>query len=177
MLPAAAMGFMVVLRTKQLFHIDALLWFAATPMLGWIGVVLFGFVGNASMRRALERRLIAAGEDMKRERYFVGAARPSYSSALDPHEDVGFLIFAPDRLIFVGDSLRIEVKKNSIIRIVRKANAHSWLFLGGWIAIEGAVDGKPIRLLVEPREKPLVIQNKPVAVMLKRRLEEWLRQP
>ncbi len=116
-------------------------------VLGWLAVNAFGLLGNQAMRTELSAKLgqSASGGD------FVGFARPTYRSGLDPHEDVGFLVLDAKHLRFVGDSLTVELPWSSVERIGLRPNIHTLLGLGGWISIEGKLDGVPVRMLVESR--------------------------
>ena len=70
-------------------------------ILGWLATNWFGAMPNRAMRGQLERILKVKGEDLGSATWFVGFATPRYSSALDPHEDVGFLLLEPTRIRFL----------------------------------------------------------------------------
>src|SRR5688572_20969537 len=107
---------------------------------------------------------------------FVGMASPSYRSIIDPHEDVGFLIVQPDRLEYHGETMEIVLKRDEVQGILFRPNAHTLAGLGRWIAIEGRVGGKLVRLLIEPRERPTLLANLAYGKKLKERLESWLKR-
>ncbi len=115
--------------------------------LGWLTVNAFGLFANQAMRAELSARLglTASGGE------FVGFARPTYRSGLDPHEDVGFLVLGEEGLRFTGDTLTVDLPWDAVERIRLRPNIHTLLGLGGWISIEGHLDGAPVRMLVEPR--------------------------
>lgn len=147
---------------------------AAFPIVGWLCLNVFGLYGNDAMRQALARRLDRRRTPARAERYFVGVARPSYRSLLDPHEDVGFLILHADRLEFFGDRLSIEVARSDLRLVGFRPNPHTWVGVGRWISLDGECEGTPIRLLVEPRERPLLVQNLFFGRRLRLRLADWL---
>lgn len=115
--------------------------------LGWIAVNAFGLSGNQAMRTELAARLglTASGGE------FVGFARPTYRSRIDPHEDVGFLVLGEEGLRFTGDTLTVDLSWTAVERVRLRPNIHTLLGLGGWISIEGNLEGTPVRMLVEPR--------------------------
>jgi hypothetical protein len=49
------------------------------------------------------------------------------------------------------------------------------LGLGRWISLEGVADGKPIRLLIEPRERPTLLGNLLFSKALAGRLRRWMQ--
>lgn len=150
----------------------ALLVFAT--LAGWAATGWFGFYQNAQMRQELAALLLARGETLDRA-VFVGMATPRHSGILDAHEDVGFLVLKADRLRYVGENRTIEIFRNDIGRIRMRGNVHSLIGLGGWVAVEGMVQGSPIRVLFEPREHPTMFQNARSRRPLLQRLEEWRR--
>jgi hypothetical protein len=107
---------------------------------------------------------------------FVGVATPRYSSMLDPHEEVGYLIAQPDRLEFHSETKTIEVFREQVKRIRFRPNVHTLLGLGRWVSVEGTADGKPIRLLIEPRDKPTLLGNFLRSKALLLRLRRWLAE-
>lgn len=132
-------------------------------VVGWVAVVLFGFWNNEGMRKVLSRRFdrrFPPGADAAPERYFVGIARPTYRNLLDPHEDIGFLVLEPDQLRFYGDTLEVSFPWSVFSSVRRRANAHTWLGIGGWVSLEGkTAEGKELRFLIEPRENSIVVGN------------------
>lgn len=144
----------------------------AGTIFGWLAVNFFGLFENARMRTQLQRILIAKNETLT-EPIFVGFATPRYSSALDPHEDVGFLAITPDRLRFVSETRTVEVPKAAVTQVRLRGNVHTLLGLGRWVSVEGTIDGKPIRFLMEPREYRTLLANKGYAKRLAQRLNEW----
>ncbi|MFQ3587158.1 MAG: hypothetical protein SNJ76_05790 [Fimbriimonadaceae bacterium] len=135
-----------------------------------------GLYDNEAMRRESEARLAARGGDKPGERYFVGFARPSYTGLLDPHEDVGFLIVHADRLEFLGERHDLVVDRSRIESIRFRRSIHSWVGLGRWVSIEGAIEGKPFRMLVEPREMGTLRANRRFGSRLRKRLQDWLAE-
>ena len=147
----------------------------AATILGWLAVNFWGLVENRKMKLQLSRILEARGI-LAKDAPFVGIATPRYSSMLDPHEEVGFLFFLPDRIEFVSETKTIELFRNQV-RIIRfRANVHTLLGLGRWVSLEGVADGKPIRLMIEPRERPSLIGNLRRSKPLLMRLKRWLAE-
>lgn len=173
--PFAILGSLEILKEPNLILSNALLWFALVPVVGWNAVNLFGLFGNRKMRTTLARRLEQVGHRAPIEKFFVGIATPSFHSTLDAHEDVGFLLLYPDSLQFWGDSKEIEIDRKNIVRIQKRLNIHTLLGLGGWIAIDGVMDGKPIRLCIEPRERDTLLGNSRLRGKFAARLQLWLK--
>jgi hypothetical protein len=139
----------------------------------WIGLNFLALPGNQGMRKALRMRLDADRPHDHRKRFFVGFARPSFTSLLDPHEDIGYLVFDGDELEFVGESKHLLIKKGEISEIRTRINPHSFIGLGRWISVDGVRSGHPIRMLVEPREKWTLLGNLLVSRRLLRELKAW----
>ena len=137
--------------------------------MGWLSLSLFGLWGNATMRRLLDARIKDQGE-----RWFVGFASPKYTGLLDAHEDVGFLIFGKDVLTFAGDSRRVEILRDDVVRVRFRPNVHSVVGLGRWVSVEGVVKGSPIRMFVESRERPTMLGNLRLSRKLRKRIESWV---
>ena len=148
-------------------------WIGAFLFASWVSLAVFGLVGNRSMRREMSRRMHIDRPFDKTERYFVGFARPVFRSALDPHEDVGFLVLHPDRIEFWGSERKATLERTDVAGVCFRPNTHSLVGLGRWVSVEAVVDGKPVRLLVEPREKATLIGNLPFSRRLRRRIEDW----
>jgi len=176
---AVALPFLVaglaMVRPDDLARPVPLVLLALFPTVGWIALNALASRGDAAMRAVLERRLsrrfpapVVAGP------WFVGFARPSYVSALDPHEDLGFLFVTADAVVFVGETQRVELPRGSILRVGRRANPHTWLGLGGWVTLEGEVEGKPVRMMVEPRERRTLRGNVAAAHALRTTLTEQI---
>jgi hypothetical protein len=120
---------------------------------GWLAVNFIGLIGNSSLRKAVEMKFKDRYEYDSDHRYFVGFARPGKYGLLDPHEDLGFLVFRDTGLEFFGEVHQIELDWGSITKVGKRRNIHSWLGLGGWVSIEAVVGDKAVRLQVEPRVK------------------------
>ncbi|HRK20399.1 MAG TPA: hypothetical protein PLX06_01235, partial [Fimbriimonadaceae bacterium] len=56
-----------------------------------------------------------------------------------------------------------------------RPNPHSWAFLGGWVSVEGKLEGEPVRMLLEPRERPTLWGNRRLRGAFKNRIEKWLQ--
>jgi hypothetical protein len=150
------------------------IWFLlGFPVVGWLSLNLLGFYQNSFMKRELARRLGLFGVKDLPEHYFVGIARPRFRSALDPHEDVGYLVLHPDRVEFLGESVQVGLDKKNVKRIRFRSNPHTFVLLGRWVSVEGEVGGTPVRLLIEPREKGTLLGNLFFSERLRERLDTW----
>lgn len=142
---------------------------------GWLATGWFGLYQNLRMRQELSSLLLARGENLDGA-IFVGLATPRHSGILDAHEDVGFLLLKADRLRYVGENRVIEIYRNDIGRIRLRPSVHTLVGLGGWISIEGEVQGSPIRVSIEPRESATMFGNARRRRPLSKRLEGWRRR-
>ena len=149
--------------------------FAISPVAGWIGMNFFGLYGNRRMKRELLTFLMGLRPNLHAELFFVGIATPKYSSLVDPHEDVGFLILLPDRLEFFGDHLNLSVNRRSVLGVDFRMNPHTLVGLGRWVSVEGRIGEKNIRLQLEPREKQTLLGNLRFGKRLKGAIERWLK--
>ena len=166
-LPFAAWGIWTIVRDRAASP-SSLVWLGFGIVVGWVALSLFGFWGNGTMRRLLSARLLP--EDGS---WFVGFASPKFAGLLDAHEDVGFLILGKDELTFAGDSRRVELPKDCVVRVVFRPNVHSLVGLGRWVSVEGVVKGQPVRMLLEPRRKPTMLGNLLLSGQLKAEIEAW----
>lgn len=169
----AGMGLAVVRYRDGAALFEALGVAAAGVVAAWVATGLFGLWANGSIKREMGRRYHEVHGFEKAEKYFVGCARPAYRGALDPHEDVGWLVLHDDKVEFFGSYLSLEMDKTEVAQVVRRPNPHTWLGFGGWISLEGQVKGTSLRLLVEPREARTLWGNVLVARRLLVRLREW----
>lgn len=135
-------------------------WTLAFFATGWLMTNLLGLIGNGGIKRQMELRFLADHPGDKRMRVFVGFARPSYKGLLDPHEDVGFLLVSPESITFQGAVHQFSVPTVDVQTVRFRPNAHSWLLLGRWIAIEAEVGGRNVALHIEPREKATLLGNR-----------------
>jgi hypothetical protein len=174
-IPPIAMGIWQIYKAEDIFT-RGLWWIVAGPVLGWLAMNLLGLYQNSTMRSEMSLRLRNMRGGAPEDRVFVGMASPKHNSVIDPHQDVGFLLFTDDRLEYVGELLNVVLKKHDITGVTYRPNAHSVLGLGRWVSVEGTVDGKPVRLMVEPRERNTLWGNKMYGKALKARIEEWLRR-
>jgi len=130
--------------------------FVASIVIGIFAVNLLGLFQNRRMHAELKPLIHGRPEP----NWFVGVGKPGGVGALDPHQDIGFLLLSHSGVEYVGESARYTIPYAEIIGVGYKVNAHSLLGLGRWVAIEGKHDGKPFMLLVEPRTHPTILQNK-----------------
>ncbi|MBC8064465.1 MAG: hypothetical protein H7Y17_06525 [Chlorobia bacterium] len=152
------------------------LWLVALgTVCGWIGLNLFGLVGNAYMRRALKRELVAKHVDFNDPHFFVGFASPKFINILDAHEDIGFLFLREEMVEFVGESNNVKVPKVQIQRVIFRPNVHTWVGIGRWICIEGLHKKTRFRLSIEPRERNFLLMNLIGSGAIKKRILDWLK--
>ena len=171
--PPATVGLFLVVVKGQFLGTGLWLLILST-VLGWLAVNQFGFFENARMRKQLTNILKATGQELPKEHYFVGFATPKYSSILDAHEDVGFLCIYSDRVSFISESRNLELSKSDLKLVRFRPNVHSLIFLGRWISLEGISGGRPIRLLIEPREKVTLFGNRRFGAKLQKHLAKWI---
>ena len=176
--PLAAVGVWRLIRTESIFY-EPLAWFGAAVAALWLAVNFLGLWGNESMKRALRNRMRASLhlDEIPPDPFFAGFARPAYRSALDPHEDIGFILLHPDRIEFYGDHDRITLAKANIATVRLRPNPHSWALLGGWVSVEGVLEGQKVRMYFEPRERGTLLGNRALRGPLMRRLRQWLEEP
>lgn len=171
-LPPMAYGVWRLYVASQILG-PGLVWIGAGVVAGWLAMNFLGLYQNGRMRRDMLRDYRSERGEDGLDKLFVGMARPTYSSIVDPHEDVGFLILHGDRLEYWGEDLKVSLGRSQIKDVRFRPNAHSLVGLGGWISIEGISDGKPVRLLIEPREKSTLLGNIAFSRQLRKKLERW----
>jgi len=166
----------LVVMAKQRDPLGPGLWLlVAGTVIGWLAVNRWGLFENERMKRQLELMMRAKGT-LPSDAIFMGLATPKFSSALDPHEDVGFLTISSENLRFVSETREIDVPASSVTSVHFSPNVHSLLFRGRWIAVEGEMDGKPIRLLLEPRKYKTLLANRREGKALLAKLAQWARK-
>lgn len=151
----------------------ALWYFLGFIICAWIATNFLGNSGGAGLKAEIGKRLHHLRPFDHAQKTFVGFARPGFQGLLDPHEDVGYLIFHQDHLEFFGGKTNVELKATDITGVKFRANPHTWVGLGRWISIEGVSQNLPVRLLIEPREKATLIGNLLYGKKLKASIEEW----
>jgi len=146
----------------------------AFPVVAWVATGLLGLPGNAHMKDEMARRWHIEHPFDTTEKHFVGFARPSYRGLLDAHEDVGFLVLHLDGLEFFGSAASYSIPRSTIsdVRLVR--NPHSWLGLGGFVAVSGQVGDLAVRMLFEPRSKATLFGNRRLRQPLATAIETWM---
>ncbi len=174
-LPFAIVALILLAKDSQ--SSNGLAWAVMFPLAGWLSVNLLGLFGNSDLKKELGKRYFLDRLYDDSEKFFVGYARPGFKGLLDPHEDIAFLVLHPDRLEVFGSARVIQFSKESIKLIRYRMNPHSWLLLGRWISIEGEQGKQKLRLLIEPRDHSILLQNLRLSTKIKQRLETWLRQP
>lgn len=137
------------------------LWLVVAGLVyGWIALSRFGLFENSKMRAEFLAACKARGIKPKGESFFVGYASPRHSSMLDAHQDVGLLVLDPGILSYVGEVENLEIRRDTVVRVRFRANVHSLVGLGRWIAVE-YLDGEERKaLLVEPRDKVSLLANR-----------------
>jgi len=143
--------------------------------IGYLATGIVGSWSNHTLARQLRFRFQAQGIAVADDAWFVGFARPNYRSSLDPHEDIGFLTLSHDGAEFRGEELHVQVAMTDLSRVVLRSNIHSWLGFGGWVSFEGAVNGQPVRLLVEPRRSETLWGNAAARRDLFRSAKRWFQ--
>ncbi len=173
--PLAATGATLII-VRQEFLGQGLWWLVASVVAGWLAMNFLALTGNEFLKRQLRREL-SVNESIPESALFVGFSRPEFKSALDPHEDLGFLIVKPDRLIFLGENRRLEVARSAVERVGFRANPHTWVGLGRWVSIDERVKGKDLKLLIEPRERRTLLGNLRAGSELAAQLRVWKTSP
>ena len=130
--------------------------FITSIIVGVFAVNLLGLFQNRRMHSELKPMIHGRTEP----NWFVGVGKPGGVGALDPHQDIGFLLLTPASIEYVGETARYTIPYTDIVGVGFKMNAHTLLGLGRWVAIEGKHDGKAFMLMVEPRTHPTILQNK-----------------
>jgi hypothetical protein len=170
-LPLATYGLYLMFQRHQI--ISQGIWcLVGATVVGWLSLNQFGFFQNAAMRRRLAE-ILNSDEDLPKDRAFVGFASPRYTGVLDAHEDVGFLCFTPNALLFVGERRTVEMPRECVKSIRYRPNVHSLMGLGRWISVEGEASHHVVRMLVEPRERQTMLGNLRYGPKLKARIEAW----
>ena len=172
-LPLGAVGLFKMIKKLEAFGPG--LWFLiAATALGWLALNQFGLFENFKMKLQLQRILAAKKEFPDGDKFFVGFASPSYSSAIDAHEDVGYLFLLPDSLKFVSETRKVDLARADIKSVRFRTNVHSLLLLGRWVSVEGEIAGKPVRMSIEPRERRTLLQNRRFSKQLRARIQKWI---
>lgn len=145
----------------------------ACPLLLWIALNFLGLLGNEMMRGELARQLGRERGPLTEEVFFAGIARPKFTSALDPHEDVAFLILHPDALEVYGEQIKLSIPRGAITGIRRRPNVHSLVGLGGWVEVQYLSPDGPTALRIEPRVHHTLLKNQAERRQLQKKLEQW----
>jgi len=148
----------------------AVMCFALSVVLGLFAVNLLGLYQNRKMHAELKPLVHGRSEPL----WFVGIGKPGAVGALDPHEDLGFLLLTATGVEFIGELSHYQIPYTDIFGVSYRTNAHSLVGLGRWVAIEGRHDGRKFRLLVEPRTHPTLLQNKREGARLTAELRKLL---
>ncbi|HEY0867074.1 MAG TPA: hypothetical protein VGE01_06845 [Fimbriimonas sp.] len=148
---------------------------ALGTILGWLALNQFGFYENGRMRRQLERILADRQEELPVDRNFVGFATPSYTGLVDAHEDVGFFYLRPSEAVFISETRKLEIERLSLADVRFRPNIHTFVGLGGWISLEGHNEGKPFRLMIEPRDRRTLIGNLRRREAVRSKIRRWLK--
>ena len=151
-------------------------WLGGFVATAWLLVGLLGLAGNGAVRSEMGRRLHMERPFDQQAKVFVGFARPSYKGLLDAHEEVGFLFIHEEEIEYWGETRKVRIRRDDIDEIRFRANPHSWIGLGRWICVEANVAEKPIRLLVEPRQRATMFGNVREGKRLLKELRAWKKQ-
>lgn len=142
-------------------------------VLGWLALNWFGLFENGRIRRDSMRNLTLRRPLPPGPVVFVGCASQKHRSLLDAHEDVGFLSFGPNELEFIGDERRMRIPREMITKVSFRPNVHTLVGLGRWISVEALINGMPVRLMVEPRERDTLFGNLMLSGWLKKVIKDW----
>lgn len=174
MLPFGVMGTVLMVRAHEVTVLGVVLCVLAL-IVGWFAVNQFGFFGNANLRREIQKKVLAkAGKDASKGT-FVGFARPAYVGLLDAHEDLGFFFLDPDSLEYLGEMHQVSIPRADVKGVRFRPNVHSLLGLGRWVSVEAIHKGKPVRVLIEPREETTLLGNRKRGTKLRKEIEAWRR--
>ena len=167
-----AIGIYLTFRSPKIFGVG--LWIlAGGQLLGWVALNLFGLFENGRIKRDSMRNLALRRPPAPGPVIFVGCASSKHHSVLDAHEDVGFLAFGVHEIEFIGDERRMRILREQINRIRYLPNVHTIVGLGRWISIEATINGLPVRLLLEPRERNTLLGNLALSSWLRKTIENW----
>jgi hypothetical protein len=158
---------------EQGFTLTLLGYVALVMVVGWVTTSLFGQVGSGGVKRWMAHKLQDERPADPNPKWFIGFATPDYRSMLDPHEDLGWLVLAEDEIDLIGTQLRLQIPRGALTQVTRKANPHTALGLGGWIAIDWEENGVVSQIFLEPRARPTVLGNKLMIKRLIVELETW----
>lgn len=145
----------------------------ASGLAGYWAVNRFGLYQNRQMMEETRAALARAGSPPPAEAEFVGLSRPGDSLWLDPHSDVGFLWSDSRALHFASAVRRLELPREAVTAVRRRANIHSALGLGGFVAVDAGKNG----WLVELRTESTLMGNRRRLPALKSKLEQWRNLP
>jgi hypothetical protein len=151
-------------------HAASVICFAASIVIGLFAVNLLGLFQNRKMRAELKHLVHSRSEP----NWFVGIGKPGTFGALDPHEDIGFLILTSTGIEYVGESAQYKIPYADVLEVGYRMNAHSLLGLGRWVALNGRHDGRPFRFLFEPRSRPTILQNKNEGKLIVEQIRRFL---
>jgi hypothetical protein len=154
---------------SQPIPIQAYVWMGAAIVCGYFALNTWGLFQNSQMRSEMRKRVKAPPYAI-----FVGIATPGFASAIDPHEDVGFLWVEDQKLIVAGELYSIVIDRVDVAKVSFSPNVHTILGLGGWSVIDGAIGNDPFKLKIEPRQKDTLFGNVGVAKKLRASLRAWL---
>lgn len=141
-------------------------------VVGWLSLNVFGFWDNTRMRGEMRAFLQKSGVDWS-QGIFVGFSTPAHQGLVDAHEDVGYLLFRGDELLFLSETRTIRILRSQVTNARFRSNVHSLLGLGRWISIEGKLPTGPMRMLVEPREHTTLLANRQYGRELLAKIEAW----
>jgi len=166
---------LAVMATSRILLGPGLILLGVSTVLGWLALNSFGLFENLLMQKELEQILKNRKDAPAPESWFVGLTTPKYRGLLDAHEDVGFLEILPDRLSFTSETRRLEFLATEVRSVRYRVNVHSLVLLGRWVSVEGVSAGKPVRMLLEPRERPTMLGNFRESGVLFGRLSKWAK--
>jgi hypothetical protein len=167
-----SVGVAVVLQTNKIIGMG--LWIViGGQVLGWIALNYFGLYENGRIKRDSMRNLSLRHPAAPGPVIFVGCSSAKHHSLLDAHEDVGFLSFGREELEFIGDEKRMRITREQVTKIHFRPNVHSIVGLGRWIVVEAIINGLPVRLMLEPRERNTLMGNLMLSRWLEKVIVDW----
>ncbi len=129
---------------------------------GWKGIDLYGFWETQKMRAELEESFRNQGITIEPTDRWVGISWKGGTSALDAHLDVGFLRITPTGVKVFGELDTYEVSWKAITHFGWTPGMHTIMGLGGWCTLKYNTESGSKILKFEVREKPTMLENKPL---------------
>jgi hypothetical protein len=164
-----------VLGTAEGWPLDAAIVLGVLATAGSLYLVLdhMALLGNGQAQRKLARKAARLAPEPPEERFFVEIK--SKERRLGLGTDVGYLLFYPDRLVFVGDVRKAIIPRDQIVGDLATERTRFGL-TGTWVSLELAPPWGRLRLLARDGATTLSgtgRSTRPLAAAL----AKWLRSP